>query len=197
MRDVLLIALFALGGAAVAGLAGAGVLMFLRRRSVAVSLIVVAVVAVTAMLAGTLSVAWAMFLSPHDLWVVTVVVAMAAVVSFVTAMVLGRWVVARSRDLARATREFGDGGDFAAPAVPATAELADLARELAATSERLAASRQRERALESSRRNWSPGSPTTCAPRSPGCAPWPKRWRTASPPTRPATTVRSARRSSG
>ncbi len=128
MKDVLLIAIFALGGAAVAGLGGAAVLMFLRRRSVAVSLIVVAVVAVTAMLAGTLSVAWAMFLSPPDLWVVTLVVAMAAVVSFVTALVLGRWVVARSRDLARAARDFGDGGDFAAPAAPATAELADTGR---------------------------------------------------------------------
>ncbi|GAB1818208.1 sensor histidine kinase [Herbidospora sp. RD11066] len=152
MKDVLLIALFALGGAAVAGVVGAGVLMVLRRRSVAVSLIVVAVVAVIAMLAGTLSVAWAMFLSPHDLWVVTTVVAMAAVVSLGTALVLGRWVVARSRDLARAARDFGDDGDFAPPVVPATAELADLARELAATSEKLAASRQRERALEASRR---------------------------------------------
>ncbi len=132
---------------------GAGALWLLRRRSLTVSVAVVAAVAVTAMLAGTLAVAQAMFLSSHDLSVVTTVVAMAAVVSLLTAVLLGRWVVARSRELALAARDFGDGGDFSAPALgPATAELADLSRELAATSAKLAESRDRERALESSRR---------------------------------------------
>ncbi|MGY3060936.1 signal transduction histidine kinase [Streptomyces sp. TE3672] len=152
MTDILLIALFAFLGAAAAGLLGALVLRLSRHRSLAVSLSVVAAVAVTAMLAGTLAVAWAMFLSPHDLTVVTTVVAMAAVVSLVTAMLLGRWVAARSRDLTLAARSFGDGGTFAAPEAPATAELAALTRELAATSTKLDASRARERALETSRR---------------------------------------------
>ncbi|MEU2655025.1 HAMP domain-containing sensor histidine kinase [Streptomyces sp. NPDC007325] len=152
MKDVLLIAVFALAGAACAGLAGALVLRLVRRLSVAVSLTVVAVVTVTAMLAGTLAVARAMFLSPHDLWVVTVVVAMAALVSLATALVLGRWVVAGSRALTLAARHFGDGGSFAPPQGEAPAELAALTRELAATSAKLEASRARERALESSRR---------------------------------------------
>ncbi|WP_328674970.1 sensor histidine kinase [Streptomyces sp. NBC_00343] len=152
MRDIALIALFAFLGAAGAGVLGAGALWLLRRRSLTASVSVVAAVAVTAMLAGTLAVAEAMFLSAHDLTVVTTVVAMAAVVSLATALLLGRWVVARSRELALAARDFGDGGDFFAPGRPATAELADLSRELAATSARLAESRDRERALESSRR---------------------------------------------
>ncbi|MER5204159.1 HAMP domain-containing sensor histidine kinase [Streptomyces sp. NPDC002825] len=152
MKDVLLIAGFALAGAVCAGLAGALVLRLVRHRSVAVSLTVVAAVTVTAMLAGTLAVAQAMFLSAHDLWVVTVVVAMAALVSLGTALVLGRWVVARSRALARAARDFGDGGRFSAPGGAATAELAALGRELAATSAKLDASRKRERSLEASRR---------------------------------------------
>ncbi|MFG2867108.1 sensor histidine kinase [Streptomyces sp. NPDC048338] len=152
MKDVLLIAVFALAGAACAGVAGAVVLRLVRHRSVALSLTVVAAVTVTAMLAGTLAVAQAMFLSSHDLWVVTVVVAMAALVSLGTALVLGRWVVARSRALARAARDFGEGGGFSAPDGVATAELAALTRELAATSARLDASRERERALEASRR---------------------------------------------
>ncbi|MGW0609059.1 sensor histidine kinase [Streptomyces sp. NPDC002788] len=152
MRDTLLIALFAFLGAGAAGLLGAGALWLLRRRSLTTSLTVVAAVAVTAMLAGTLAVAQAMFLSAHDLTVVTTVVAMAAVVSLVTALVLGRWVVARSHALALAARSFGDGGDFTAPHGPATAELAALSRELEATSAKLAESRERERALESSRR---------------------------------------------
>ncbi|MER6138473.1 HAMP domain-containing sensor histidine kinase [Streptomyces sparsogenes] len=152
MRDILLIALFAFLGAAVAGVLGACALLLTRRRSLTTSLTVVAAVAVTAMLAGTLAVAQAMFLSAHDLTVVTTVVAMAAVVSLATALLLGRWVVARSRELQLAARSFGDGGDFAAPDAPATAELAALSRELASTSAKLAESRQRERALESSRR---------------------------------------------
>ena len=152
MHDTLLIALFAFLGAAAAGLLGAFALRVIRRRSLTASLAVVAVVAVTAMLAGTLAVAWAMFLSPHDLKVVTTVVAMAAVVSLVTALLLGRWVVARSRELTLAARSFGDGGAFAAPHGAATAELAALSRELQTTSAKLAESRDRERALETSRR---------------------------------------------
>ncbi|WP_405861532.1 HAMP domain-containing histidine kinase [Streptomyces sp. NBC_01515] len=152
MRDALLIALFAFLGAAGAGVLGAGALWLLRRRSLTASVSVVAAVAVTAMLAGTLAVAQAMFLSRHDLSVVTTVVAMAAVVSLLTALLLGRWVVARSRELVLAARDFGDGGDYSAPARPANAELSDVSRELAATSAKLAESRDRERALESSRR---------------------------------------------
>lgn len=152
MKDVLLIALCALAGAACAGLAGAVVLRLVRHRSVAVSLTVVATVTVTAMLAGTLSVARAMFLSAHDLWVVTVVVAMAALVSLAVALLLGRWVVARSHALTKAARDFGDGGRFSAPGGTATAELAALTIELASTSAKLDKSRRRERALEASRR---------------------------------------------
>ncbi|MFD8810849.1 sensor histidine kinase [Streptomyces sp. NPDC059627] len=152
MRDTLLIALYAFAGAAGTGLLGAAALRLLRRRSLTASLAVVATVGVVAMLAGTLAVAWAMFLSSHDLSVVTTVVAMAAVVSLATALILGRWVVARSRELVLAARSFGEDGDFAAPLVPATAELAEVSRELAATSAKLAESRERERALETSRR---------------------------------------------
>ncbi|MEV5551862.1 HAMP domain-containing sensor histidine kinase [Streptomyces sp. NPDC052309] len=152
MPDALLIALYAFAGAAATGLAGAGVLRLIRRRSLTASLAVVAAVGVVAMLAGTLAVARAMFLSPHDLTVVTTVVAMAAVVSLATALLLGRWVVARSRELTVAARSFGDGGDFTAPDGPVTAELDELSRELAATSARLAESRERERASEASRR---------------------------------------------
>ncbi|MFD8208647.1 sensor histidine kinase [Streptomyces sp. NPDC059695] len=152
MRDLLLIALYALLGAAAAGLLGAVALRILRRRSVAVSLAVVAAVAVSAMLAGTLSVARAMFLSSHDLAVVTTVVAMAAAVSLGTALLLGRRVVLRCRELLAAARDFGEEGTFTAPAAQAPAELTALSRELALTSRRLAASRERERALETSRR---------------------------------------------
>ncbi|QES57916.1 two-component sensor histidine kinase [Streptomyces venezuelae] len=95
---------------------------------------------------------WAMFLSSHDLTVVTTVVAMAAAVSLGTALLLGRQVVLRCRELLTAARNFGEEGTFTAPVTQAPAELVALSRELALTSERLAASRERERALETSRR---------------------------------------------
>ncbi|MFJ2592521.1 sensor histidine kinase [Streptomyces erythrochromogenes] len=152
MSDLLLIALYALLGAGAAGALGAAALRMLRSRSVAVSLAVVAAVAVAAMLSGTLAVARAMFLSSHDLTVVTTVVAMAAVVSLAAALLLGRHVVLRFRELVSAAREFGEQGTFAPPVAPAPAELVALSRELALTGERLAASRERERALETSRR---------------------------------------------
>ncbi|MHC0429412.1 sensor histidine kinase [Streptomyces sp. O3] len=153
MTDFLIIALLAFLGAAVAGLLGALALRMLRNRSLVTHLSVVAAVAVTAMLAGTLLVCWEMFISPHDMTVVNIVVAMSAVVSLATAVLLGRWVVARSNALTLAARSFGEGGTFAAPpGGPATAELAALTRELEATSAKLTESRERERALEKSRR---------------------------------------------
>lgn len=150
--DALLIALYAAIGAAGAGLIGAVALRALRERSVTVSLAVVAAVSVAAMLAGTMLVSWAMFLSDHDLWVVTTVCAMAAAVSLLVTLLLGHSVVKGSRELAEATRALGDDGSFVPPLTSPTAELAQLSRQLAATSAKLAASRERERALETSRR---------------------------------------------
>jgi len=173
MRDLLLIALYAALGAAAVGLAGLIALRALRRRSVAVSLAVLTAVAVGSMLAGTLSVAWAMLLNKHDLGVVTTVCAMAAVTATATALLLGRWVIGGHRALEQAARALGDEGaegaadgggasgaegarhrrvGFVQPTTPMPAELASLARQLADTSAGLAASRERERALEASRR---------------------------------------------
>jgi signal transduction histidine kinase len=152
VSEMLLIALYAAVGAAVAGVLGALVLLAVRRRSVAVSLGVLTAVTVGAMLAGTLSVARSMFLSRHDLAVVTTVGAVGAVAATVTALLLGRWVIAGHRALERAARTLGEGGGFAMPGTAMPAELASLARQLADTSDKLSASREREQALESSRR---------------------------------------------
>ncbi len=152
MADLLLIALYAAAGAAGAGLLGGLALRALRRRSMTVSLAVLAAVAVGAMLAGTLSVAWAMFLSSHDLAVVTMVCAVAAATSVCTALLLGRRVTRGHRRLQIAARTLGEGGAFHRPEAPMPAELASLADQLADAGARLTASRERERALEASRR---------------------------------------------
>ncbi|MDK1476806.1 HAMP domain-containing sensor histidine kinase [Streptomyces sp. 549] len=152
MNDLLLIALYAGFGATAAGVLGALALRALRRRSVAVSLTVLTGVGVAAMLAGTLSVCWAMFLNKHDLGVVTTVLAVAAVAATATALLLGRWVTAGHRALERSARALGAGAGFTAPAVAMPAELASLARSLTEAGARLATAREREAALEASRR---------------------------------------------
>jgi signal transduction histidine kinase len=150
--DFVLIAGYAAAGAALTGGAGALVLLAVRRRSVGVSLAVLTAVTVSAMLAGTLAVCRAMFLSPHDLAVVTTVVLVAGLTAAVTTLLLGLSMIRGHRALERSARTLGEGGGFVIPAAAVPAELASLARQLADTSEKLAASRERERALESSRR---------------------------------------------
>ncbi|MFG2818695.1 sensor histidine kinase [Kitasatospora sp. NPDC048365] len=152
MKDLLLIALFAALGAGFAGLVGWVAVRLLRHRSVALSLFCVAVVTVLAVTSGTFAVAQAMFLSHHDLGVVITVLGMASVVSLVIAALLGRQVVAGSRALAVAARTVGSDTGFTAPDHPLGRELAQLSRELAATSAGLAESRARAQMLDASRR---------------------------------------------
>jgi signal transduction histidine kinase len=94
-----------------------------------------------------------MFLSQHDLGVVVMVSMVAGVVAVGFGWVLGRQVAAGSLALRQAARSLGDDdGGYCSPAGPMAAELAALSRELAATSQKLTESRERERAMEQSRR---------------------------------------------
>ena len=149
--DLVVVVGIAAGSSLTVALLGLLLLRLLRRRSMVLSLTVVALVSVGAVLAGAVGTAAAMFLSDHDLQVLLVVVAVAGSVGVATAVVLGRAVVAGSRALGVAAAGIGDGG-YTPAGGPLSAELAHLDRQLAETSRRLEASRERERALESSRR---------------------------------------------
>ncbi|WP_462187433.1 MULTISPECIES: sensor histidine kinase [unclassified Frankia] len=141
----------ALGCSTAAALTGLPLLRALRKRplwATAASLSVIPVVAVTAGVAGT---AQAMFLSDHNLRVVLIVVAVSAVVASASAVRLGGPVVAAIGTLTRATAALGEPGYRGAGHVP-TAELSALATALDATHVRLVEARERERALEASRR---------------------------------------------
>lgn len=149
--DVVAVIGIAAGCSLTVALLGLVVLRVLRTRSLVLSVTVVALVSVGAVLAGALGAAEAMFLSAHDLRILVVVVVVAGAVGVATAVVLARAVVAGSRALGVAAAAIGDGG-YQLAGRPLSAELADLDRQLAETSARLEASRSRERALESSRR---------------------------------------------
>lgn len=149
--DVVAVIGIAAGCSLTVALLGLVVLRVLRTRSLVLSLTVVAFVSVGSVLAGALGAAEAMFLSAHDLRILVVVGAVAGTVGVATAIVLARAVVAGSRALGVAAAAIGD-GRYQPTGRPLSAELADLDRQLAETSGRLEASRSRERALESSRR---------------------------------------------
>jgi signal transduction histidine kinase len=151
MPDALVVGLLAAGCSLAVAVLGLTVLRLMPRRSLVASSTVVALVGVGGVLAAALVAANAMFLSTHDFGVLLLVCLVAGAVGVATAVVLARAVVAGSRALGVSAASLGDGAYT--PAVGnLPAELAALDRQLSETSARLEASRERERALEGSRR---------------------------------------------
>ena len=140
-------------GAAVAGvLLGLPLLHILRRRSLAVQVSVLALVIVAAIGLGIFAAARAMFIAEHDLVVIEVVLVAVATVGVTAAVVLGGRVAATSSSLVEVTRRIGAPDAALAPRVSGVPELARLADELDVMERRLEDARQRESAVEESRR---------------------------------------------
>lgn len=136
------------GGVGVVG----GIALWLgRRASVRWLTVGVAAVAVLAVIAGTIATSRAMFISHHDLGVIVLVAAVAGLVALLFALAVGVAIARWSRQLRDEARRFGESGEFATEA-SGPAEFAALSDELRRTSQRLAESRDRELALEQSRR---------------------------------------------
>ena len=105
-----------------------------------------------AVVAGMLGTARAMFLSEHDFGVVLLVGVVAGVVALTVAVVVGGAFARWSAQLREDARRVGERAHpDSEPGGPA--ELRELSRELARTSERLAESRRREDELEGARRD--------------------------------------------
>ncbi|WP_198588236.1 sensor histidine kinase [Geodermatophilus chilensis] len=149
-----LVAVLAIAGAVAlaVALAGAVALAAVRRRPIAAGLAVLVLTVVGAGAAATVATGLAMFLSAHDLRVLLVVVVVAAAVGTAGAALLARRLVAAVRDVAAVARSLADEEPVAVPAGPLPAELRALAGDLVTAADRLAAARERERALEGSRR---------------------------------------------
>jgi signal transduction histidine kinase len=174
VSDNVLIVLIGGGSAIGVGAVGLLVLRFLRGRSLRLKLFVAAMATVLSMATGVICASQAMFLDRHDFGVISIVCSASGIVALAMAIPLARSVTADSRALRSAMRALGEDdaeyelpsavrstGRHAAPnsllertgpVALATAELDDLSRELATTAARLAESRERERALERSRR---------------------------------------------
>ena len=151
-RDHLLVILIAAAWSGGVGLVALLLLPLLRRVSVRQGFAAVAVVGVGGFVAAIIGTANAMFLSSHDFGIVLLISLAAGVVSLAFALLVAEWVVRGSRAVREAARGLGENGSYVAPASTPTSELRALSDQLASTSAKLTESRERERALESSRR---------------------------------------------
>jgi signal transduction histidine kinase len=141
------------GGAALAvALAGAAALAAVRRRPIAAALTVLVLTVVGTGAAASSATALAMFLSGHDLRVLLVVIGVSAIVGTAGALLLTRRLVGGIRDVTQVAQSLAEERPVAAPAGPLPAELSALARDLVTAGTRLRDARERERALEGSRR---------------------------------------------
>ncbi|MDQ3147835.1 MAG: HAMP domain-containing histidine kinase [Actinomycetota bacterium] len=150
--DIATIIGVSLGGSLVAGLAGAKLLSALGERSLRWQSLVVALTSVAAVAAGTSAAGAVMFLSPHDFQFVLVILLPAGAVGVVSALMLADRVAVESRALGEAARRMAAGEAPTDGQPLLTEELADVRRELEATSSYLSEARAREQALEASRR---------------------------------------------
>jgi signal transduction histidine kinase len=150
--DVGAVVAVAAGATALVGAVGAAVLWRSRHRSLQVLVPAIAVVTLLAVVAGLLGAAAAMFLSAHDLQVVLVVAVTAGVLGVALAIGLGRAVLHGSRTLVEAAQSLGRGDPAVVSPRPVTSELATIADEIEDAGHTLARSRERQAALEASRR---------------------------------------------
>jgi signal transduction histidine kinase len=154
MNDILVTALLA--GVASFVVAGIGLVALrrMRRRRLLSQLLAISTVTVVSAVAGIAVAAQQMFLSSHDLSVLTVVLVVSSAVSVIAAVLFGRAFEKSAADVTGLASTLVDGsapGDRPAGRY-VTGELQSLATELSSVSAQLDASRRREKALESARR---------------------------------------------
>jgi signal transduction histidine kinase len=142
----------------VTGAIGAGVLQAVRHRSLLLSIVLAALVPVVGVSAAVAVNVNQMLISTHDTQVVSAALISASLLAVLLSYLLGRRVASGSRELTVALRGLTASRDGFGPETPAgarfsaPAELTALATELESTRSKLRASRDRELALERSRR---------------------------------------------
>ncbi len=151
-RDTTALLGYAAGGATAAAATGGLLLRAMRRASLRAQAVAVALVAVLGTTVGIVLAAGAMFVSSHDLGALLVVLAASTTVAVVLAAAFGSRIGTASRDLEDLARRLGDGDVLLVGEVPVAHELRRLAEELATASARLDDARQRERAMDTARR---------------------------------------------
>ena len=147
VQVVLIAAAWSLGVGVLGALAG----YLLRRAPIRWSVGLIAVVAIGGVVAGVVGTSWAMFLSTHDLGVVALVCLVSGLVSGLFALLLARTLALSARRLGSMAAAVG-AGQVVTPNADDPSELRAVGAELARSSDRLRAARDREHRLEQSRR---------------------------------------------
>ncbi|MDQ3661582.1 MAG: ATP-binding protein [Actinomycetota bacterium] len=150
--EAALLALYAAVAAVIAGALGSLALRALSHRSMGLQIAVVSLTSVAAVAAGAVSAANQMFISSHDLRALVVVLSAAGAVGATGALMLGRRVARASRWLGASAGLIAEGKEPVDPSHPVSEELRSVAIALKDMSQRLDESRERERAMERSRR---------------------------------------------
>ncbi|MBN9607058.1 MAG: HAMP domain-containing histidine kinase [Actinomycetales bacterium] len=152
LPDLPLVVAIALVPALAVGTLGLLALRVLRRRSVLLQVVVVALAAVASVVAGMIATARAMIVSDHDLAVTVTVAVVAGLVAIAVALVLGRSFTRTLQRLRGLAQAVGSGTPLEPGRSVDSAEFARLAEELAQTSRRLDEARAGLDAAESDRR---------------------------------------------
>lgn len=150
--ELLTIIAWALLWAVVIGCASLLALRALRRASLAIQISIAVLATVAVLTAGMVSAFNAMVISARDLEVMWYILAVACLVAVAMSWALGARVSRNARSLSDAARRLGRGENPGQARPVMSSELAALATELELSSRRLEESRQREAAVENSRR---------------------------------------------
>jgi len=149
--DAVHLVALAIGGAGVVAGAGALVGRRLAAAPLVVQVTLIALTALAATLAGALLAANAMFVSTHDLRALLVVTAAAGAAAVVAAVLLAERLGRATAAVQHLSAHLAADSD-ATPGVALPVELADVADQITETWSRLRDARDRERAMEASRR---------------------------------------------
>jgi signal transduction histidine kinase len=151
MTDIALVLAITTAGCLAVGLLGLGAQRLLRHRTLRLTVVLAALVPVLAVAVSVLVNVQAMFLSGHDSLVILIAVGWATVIAVVMTVMVSRLVQDGSLALRAGLRAL-DGETSPSTTAAQPAELAALVTELSTIRQRLVDSRERERALETSRR---------------------------------------------
>ena len=150
--DIGYISVRVLAIAVVVTLIGIFVLKRFAARSIGLMITIVVAATVITMLAGVGVIAYRMVGTAAERDDILDLMAIAGLAGLAVALFVGRRLTRASRALSFAVQGVGDNGVYVAPQLTLPVEFRELSDELAATHERLAQARSRERALEASRR---------------------------------------------
>lgn len=153
VRDLILFLLASGGGSMLVGFALIAVAPRLGLGGVRSRLMLAHLAVLAIVFANIVVTAWLMFISPHDLGLLGLLLAFSAIVAFAFAALTAEQVLRAVREVAAAARAMAGGKLGVRVAADGPDELAGLARDFNAMSERLEASDRMRREMEAARRH--------------------------------------------